>query len=64
MKCEGLPPIQLYDLDVDTGERRNVEHEQPDIVETLTELLTRYVLEGRRTPGVPQSNTGGQPGSS
>jgi arylsulfatase A-like enzyme len=59
-ECEGLSPIQLYDLDVDIGERSNVESEHPDIVETLTDLLTRYVLEGRSTPGAPQSNTGSQ----
>jgi len=59
-ECEGLPPIQLYDLDADIGERRNVQDEHPDIVERLTDLLTRYVLEGRSTPGVPQSNTGGE----
>ncbi len=59
-ECEGLSPIQLYDLDADIGEQRNVQDENPDIVEELTDLLTRYVLEGRSTPGAAQDNTGGQ----
>lgn len=59
-ESEGLPPIQLYDLQADIGECTNVQDEHPDIVEQLTDLLTRYVLEGRSTPGVAQNNTGGQ----
>ena len=55
---EGSPPIQLYDLDADIGERTNVYDQQPEIVVHLTELMTQYVREGRSTPGVPQSNTG------
>ena len=58
-ECEGLPPVQLYDLHADVGERRNLEAERPEIVEELTDLLTRYVEDGRSTPGVPQRNAGG-----
>ncbi|MDA0335925.1 MAG: hypothetical protein O2782_12220 [bacterium] len=36
-----------------------MQDEHPDIVEELTDLLTRYVLEGRSTPGAAQDNTGG-----
>jgi arylsulfatase A len=56
--CEGLPPIQLYDLETDIGERRNLQAEHPEVVERLKALLTRYVLEGRSTPGPRQPNTG------
>lgn len=59
-ECDGLPPIQLYDLQADIGERSNVQEEHPEIVEELTDLLTRYVVEGRSTPGTPQDNTGGE----
>ncbi len=54
----GLPPIQLYDLSRDIGERENVQAEHPDVVARLTALLTRYVREGRSTPGPAQPNTG------
>jgi arylsulfatase A-like enzyme len=56
------PPVQLYDLTEDIGERRNVYAAHPDIVEHLTQLLTRYIVEGRSTPGLPQSNAGGNEG--
>ena len=57
-ECEGLPPIQLYDLTADIGERRNLQSEHPEIVRGLTDLLAKYVRNGRSTPGLPQSNTG------
>jgi len=57
--CEGLPPIQLYNLDTDIGERTNVYDEYPEVVAELKTLLTRYVETGRSTPGQPQENTGG-----
>ncbi|MFN8524512.1 MAG: arylsulfatase [Chloroflexota bacterium] len=47
----GLPAIQLYDLDADIGERRNLQAERPEVVAELTALLTRYVVEGRSTAG-------------
>ena len=57
-EAAGLPQVQLYDLSADIGERRNVQHEHPEVVARLTALLTRYVREGRSTPGQPQPNTG------
>jgi arylsulfatase A-like enzyme len=54
----GSPPIQLYDLEADISERRNVVKDRPDVVEELQSLLTRYVKNGRSTPGAPQENTG------
>jgi hypothetical protein len=53
---QGLPPVQLYDMDEDIGEQRNLESEFPKIVEELTRLLEKYVQEGRSTPGSPQQN--------
>lgn len=55
----GLPRMQLYNLDEDIGERRNRFEEEPEIAERLQTLLTRYVKEGRSTPGEPQPNSGG-----
>ena len=52
----GLPPIQLYDLESDIGEQRNVHDAHPDVVERLTALLRRYADEGRSTPGAARKN--------
>jgi hypothetical protein len=59
-QCNGLPPIQLYDLNADVAEGTNVHDQHPDVVERLTKLLTAYVKNGRSTPGAPQANTGPQ----
>ncbi len=58
-ECLGFPPVQLYDLEADIGERKNVSKEYPDIVKKLTSLLTKYVKKGRSTPGASQENEGG-----
>ncbi len=58
-ECEGLPPIQLYDLEADISERRNVYDEHPHIVAELKSLLEQYIRTGRSTPGAPQENHGG-----
>lgn len=58
-ESEGLPPIQLYDLQNDPGETTNVHDQHPEVVREMEDLLTRYVSEGRSTPGTPQANTGG-----
>jgi arylsulfatase A-like enzyme len=50
-EAKDLPPVQLYDLARDPGERRNVQAQYPEIVEHLSRLLERYVAEGRSTPG-------------
>ncbi len=56
--AKGLPPVQLYDLARDPGERRNLQADHPEIVDRLTRLLERYVSEGRSTPGKPLRNDG------
>jgi len=53
----GLAAVQLYDLDADIGETKNVEAENPEVVAAMTKLLERYVAEGRSTPGAKQRNT-------
>ena len=51
-----LPPVQLYDLALDGGERKNVQADHPEVVDRLTRLLQSYVDRGRSTPGAPQKN--------
>ena len=52
------PPMQLYDMHADPGERKNQFDARRDVVVDLIRLLSRYVKEGRSTPGAPQPNTG------
>jgi len=53
---QGLPPIQLYNMHEDAGERVNLEGENAGIVTNLLQLLQGYVANGRSTPGAPQTN--------
>jgi arylsulfatase A-like enzyme len=57
-EAKGLPPVQLYDLMRDVGERTNVYKEYPEIVAQLTKLLEKYIAAGRSTPGAKQKNDG------
>jgi arylsulfatase A len=51
-----LPPIQLYDMTQDVGERGNAYKEHPEIATRLLKLLEKYVADGRSTPGLVQQN--------
>ena len=55
-----LPPVQLYNLKDDPREQHNLQAKFPDKVKSLQALLTRYVAEGRSTPGAPQKNEYGK----
>ena len=55
---QGLPDAQLYDLSTDIGETTNFQHQHPDVVKRLTDLLQQYIDRGRSTPGEPQQNNG------
>lgn len=52
----GLPAVQLYNLEDDLGEIRNLATERPEMVDRLTKLLEKYVAVGRSTPGLQQRN--------
>ena len=52
----GLPAVQLYNLEQDLAETRNLQAEQPAVVARLTALLEDYVTRGRSTPGAPRTN--------
>lgn len=54
--AQGLPEIQLYDMEQDAGEQTNLQAENPEIVSQLTELLKHYVANGRSTTGDAAQN--------
>ena len=51
-----LPPVQLYDMAADIGERTNIQAKHPEVVERLTKALDKIVADGRSTPGAPGTN--------
>lgn len=57
-KTKILPPMQLYNMKTDPEEKNNLWDKEPEIVKQLTSLLTKQVIKGRSTPGVPQKNDG------
>ena len=55
-EAKQLPPVQLYDMAKEAGERTNEYKAHPEIVAQLTALLKKYIADGRSTPGSPQKN--------
>lgn len=61
----GTPPIntpakvvQLYNLEEDPGETKNLEETHPDKIEELVDDLATAFQDGRTTAGEPQTNEG------
>ncbi|MGJ8673481.1 sulfatase family protein [Rubritalea sp.] len=52
----GDPKWQLFDLDADPAEQKNVFNENPEVVKELHELMLSYIDNGRSTSGAKQSN--------
>ena len=48
--------LQLFDMDKDSSETINIQHEFPEKVTELTMLLADFVNRGRSTQGIPQKN--------
>jgi len=46
----GAPPMQLYNMQDDPREQKNLFAEKPDVVERLKGLLEKYQREGRSVP--------------
>ncbi len=57
-EAPNAPKFQLYDLDADISEKKNVIVEHPDIAEHMRAILKEHVLRGRSTPGPEQKNNG------
>ena len=53
---QGLPPMQLYNMHDDVGEKVNLQGENAKIVADLSQLLGKYIADGRSTPGAAQKN--------
>lgn len=51
-----MPKFQLYDVEADPSEKKNLVMEYPKVVEELFQLMVSYIKNGRSTPGVPQQN--------
>lgn len=47
---------ELYQLEQDLSETRDLSRDNPAMVEQLTTLLRGYIKAGRSTPGIPQAN--------
>lgn len=47
---------ELYDLQADLGEAKNVASTNPKVVARLTALMKKYIAEGRSTAGSPRKN--------
>ena len=56
---EGLPLVQLYNMNDDPSETKNLQAEHPEKVRELRDLLLKYIRDGRSTPGAPQPNENG-----
>lgn len=54
--AEGLPAMQLYDMEGDVSETANVVATHPEVVADLLAELKRDLARGRSTPGAPQQN--------
>jgi arylsulfatase A len=55
-EAKGLPDTQLYNLDADIAETKNLQAEHPEEVARLTKLLEQIIANGRSTPGPKQAN--------
>lgn len=53
--------FQLYDLEKDPGETQNLYLTYPEIAGNMQALVTKYIKEGRSTPGATQKNDGVYP---
>ena len=53
-KGGGKESPQLYDMEADVGETKNLAKDNPEVVEQLTALIKRWIDDGRSTPGAKQ----------
>lgn len=51
-----FPPVQLFDLDSDPGEKNNLAEQHPDRVEKMKKMLSTLIQNGRSTEGPKLEN--------
>jgi arylsulfatase A-like enzyme len=54
--AEKMPPIQLYNMKTDCGEKANRQESAPETVKRLYGTLKKIVSDGRSTPGKMKTN--------
>ena len=52
----GLPSVQLYNMELDFGEKENLSKQFPEVVKELSNLMDDYVQKGRSTKGKKLKN--------
>jgi len=57
-KKQELVPYQLYNLKEDIGETKNVAADNAEKLKELSDLLRKYINDGRSTKGTAQKNEG------
>lgn len=55
-EAKSMPDTQLYDLEADLAESKNVYAEHPEVVARMTAALEKIIASGRSTSGTKQSN--------
>lgn len=55
---QGLPIVQLYDLEKDVSETKNLQQDNPAVVKELKKILIEHIKNGRSTKGSLQKNDG------
>ncbi|MEO1261310.1 MAG: hypothetical protein AAFZ15_21075 [Bacteroidota bacterium] len=51
-----MPALQLIDLKTDPEEAINIADDHPEIVDSLTALVQKFILKGRGAPEITQVN--------
>jgi arylsulfatase A len=59
-QAKGALPAQLYDMEADVGEKKNLYREKPEVVAKLLALLQKDVKRGRSTKGTVSKNDVGK----
>jgi arylsulfatase A-like enzyme len=55
-KDGGTVPVQLFNLDDDLDETKNLAAEKPELVAEMKTLMEKLIADGRSTPGAAQKN--------